>query len=213
MNLRHLLLVISTLSVLGCRPYWDRSLVNLGTGTKGQDVGLAATAIDKYVKQGGLLENDADAPHGHQVIQASAEMPAQTTAGSLRGTPGGRSADSNQGPIISSPRPDFSGLRVGAACRVDLIRPLGQGLAYEGTIAQITQDELVLKDAIREGPSDNQGVPMLKDLPYIGRKYFGGAMGIGRFRVDKPEVRIAKSQIAAVRRLDQRPSPVEYLQR
>jgi hypothetical protein len=107
---------------------------------------------------------------------------------------------------VAAAKPDVDGLPIGGPCRVDLVRPMHKGAAYEGTVLRVTPDEIVLSHAVYEGPSKRPNVPILKDIPLLGERYFGNEQGI--VRTNAGEARIARSEVAAVRVLDKFPEPV-----
>ena len=166
--------------VVGCQSHFDRRFTNVGSDLRGNDIGVPTADVEAYAKREGISREEA----ADRVRQAIV----QTGPGAAQGV-------------------DPASLPVGAPCRVDLIRPMGKGAAYEGTILRAAKNEIVLGDAVFEGPSSRPTVPILKDLPGVGEKYFGGGRGIVRTRVGDKEVRIARSEVAAIRLLDQRPMP------
>jgi hypothetical protein len=143
-------------------------------------VGVATADVDAYAKEKNISRDEAAARIRQAVAQTN--QPSALKAGA-------------------------ESLPVGAPCRVDLIRPMNKGAAYEGTIVRATKDEIVLRNAVFEGPANHSTVPVLRDLPIVGDRYFGNEGGIVRTNVDEKEVRIARSEVASLRLLDQRPRP------
>jgi hypothetical protein len=109
-------------------------------------------------------------------------------------------------------KPDLAALRVGAFCRLDLVRPLGRGQAYQGKIVRMDKDAIVLSNVISEGPMKRSRPPTLRDLITLRMPWSGGEETIGWQALPDKELRIAKSEIAAARVLDHDPI-VDYYQR
>jgi hypothetical protein len=165
----------------GCQSDSGPRNVNVGSDSRGNIVGVPAADIDAYAKEKGISRDEAEARIRQAVAQTSQP---------------------------SAVRVDPASLPIGAPCRVDLIRPMHKGAAYEGTILRVTKDEIVLGRAVFEGPSNRPTVPILKEIPFVGERYFGDERGITRTNVDQKEVRIPRSEVAALKLLDQRPMPV-----
>jgi hypothetical protein len=180
---RGLLPVLLLALLAGCQSYLDRRFVNLGSDPGGNDIGVPAADVDAYAKEKGISRQEAADRIRQAIVQTGQRSAAKV---------------------------DPASLPVGAACRVDLIRPMNKGAAYEGRIVRASKDEIVLGDAVYEGPSTRSTVPILRDLPIVGERYFGNGRGIVRTRVDSKEVRIARSEVAALRILDERPLPDSY---
>jgi hypothetical protein len=157
--------------------------VNVGSDSRGNVVGVANADIDAYAKEKGISHDEAAARIRQAVAQTNQPSAVKAAA---------------------------ENLPVGAPCRVDLIRPMNKGAAYEGTIVRATKDEIVLCNAILEAPANRSTVPVLKDLPLVGDKYFGNDGGIVRTNVAEKEVRIARAEVASLRLLDQRPKPPSF---
>ncbi len=105
-------------------------------------------------------------------------------------------------------QPDLNAIPVGSPCRIDLIREPGKGEAYEGTVVRVEKNAIVLGNVIYEGPVKR--APTLKDLPDLGSGRFGNDMTITWKRLPDKEVRIARSEVSAVRILDHDPMTDYY---
>jgi hypothetical protein len=128
-----------------------------------------------------------------------------------RETAGGPTVSGTVSPQSSglAAKPDLAALRVGAPCRIDLVRPPGQGQAYEGNIVRVGENEIVLSNVFSEGPMKHSRGPSIGDLA-SGRLTSG--MSIDWQKLPDKEVRIAKSEISAVRVLDHNPA-ADFCQR
>jgi hypothetical protein len=112
----------------------------------------------------------------------------------------------------SATGPDLASLSVGAPCRIDLIRAPGRGQAYQGKVVRVEKDAIVLSNVISEGPMKRSRPPALKDLLSLRMPWSGGEETIDWQVLPDKELRIAKSEISAVRVLDHDPI-VDYYQR
>jgi hypothetical protein len=123
--------------------------------------------------------------------------------------PGGPAASGVVSPRSSglAAKPDLAAFPVGAPCRIDLVRPPGQGQAYEGNIVRVKEDEIVLSNVFSEGPMKRSRGPSIGDLA-SGR--FASGMSIDWQKLPDKEVRIAKSEISAARVLDHDPAADFY---
>jgi hypothetical protein len=172
----------------GCESYINRSFANRGRGAVDNERRIAAPASDGYVQ-----------PNGPAQQEAADRTRPETTRGPAVS---GRVPPPSSG---SAGKPDLAALPVGTPCRIDLVRPPGQGQAYEGTIVRVRENEIVLSNVISEGPMKRSRAPSLADLPSLASGRFGGGTSIDWQRLPDHEVRIAKSEISAVRVLDHDP--------
>ena len=113
---------------------------------------------------------------------------------------------------LSAGKFDLATLPVGAPCRIDLVRPVGKGQAYQGKVVRIEKDAIVLSDVISEGPMKRSRSPAIHDLLSLRMPWSGGEETIGWQRLPDKELRIARSEIAAARVLDHDPI-VDYYER
>jgi len=188
-------LVVLTL-LCGCESY-HRSFVNAGKVPGGNEVGVPASQVDK------ARSTAQNGPDHKAVVPCSAEEPIVDSP-----TLGG-------GVLPSDPatgRPDLTALPVGAFCRVDLVRPVGRGQAYQGKVVRLEKDAVVLSNVISEGPMKRSRRPSLKDLFNARMPWLGGEEVIDWQVLPDKEFRVARSEVSAARILDHDPL-ADYYQR
>ncbi len=120
-------------------------------------------------------------------------------------TPGkGQAASTSKG------GPNLAALSPGTPCRLDLIRPAGQGQAYEGTVVRVEDKAVVLSNVISEGPCKRSRPPSINDVLEMRVPFASGPTTIDWERLPDKEVRVAKSEIAAAKVLDHDPLADHY---
>jgi len=107
---------------------------------------------------------------------------------------------------------DVAALRPGQPCRIDLIRPAGEGQAYQGNVVRVDDKSIVLSNVISEGPMKRSREPSYRDLLEMRMPWSPAPTAIDWQRLPDKEIRIARSEVSSVKVLDHDPI-VDYYTR